>query len=144
MRAGTLIAAAAICAGLGVPASACTLTVSNGGTLALSGDGRRFGSGESGGTAATFTIIDVGGPTLTISAPQIVNSPSGFNTGTAQVQAAYTATGLLYSVTQNYTPNQTQFNVGIITLVTVTLNNRIVSNAFVSGNYQTRTTVTCS
>lgn len=139
---------AAFCAALAAgQASACTLALGTNGTLALSSDGTRFGSGE-GGVAATFTVLNLLSPaaTVTVSPPTLVTSPSGFNAGSAQLQVAYSGAGLLSSVSQGYTSSQTGFAVAAnLALTTLTVNNRIVSSSgFASGTYQTRTVITCS
>lgn len=133
----------------GVPArAACVLVVLNGGTLALAGNNTDL-STEGGGLPATFTVAntDVLGATVTVTAPQWVQWPAAFNTGTAQNQIAYSGAGLLGSVNQPYTSSQTSFPVpGLLSLATlVTVNNKISNAAgFQQGTYATRTTVTCS
>ncbi len=130
-------------------ASACSLSLGTGGTLALSGDATRLASTEPGGIAATFTVLNLslGAATATVSPPQWVAYPPGFNVGAAQLAVAYTGSGLLAGVSQGYTGGSTQFNVpGLLSLaVVMSVNNRISSaGGFASGTYSTRTTVTCS
>lgn len=146
MRAAALVVLPAL---LCLPArAACALVVVNGGTLALAGNNTDLGT-EGGGSPATFTVAntDIVGATVTVTAPQWVQWPIGFNTGTAQNQIAYSGTGLLGSVNQPYTSSQTNFAVpGLLSLATlVTVNNKI-SNAtgFQQGTYSTKTTITCS
>lgn len=130
-------------------ASACSLALGTGGTLALSGDATRLASTEPGGIAATFTVLNLSltAATVTVSAPQWVGYPAGFNVGAAQLAVAYTGSGVLGGVSQGYTGGNTQFNVpGLLSLaVLITVNNRISSaGGFASGTYSTRTVVTCS
>jgi hypothetical protein len=134
-------------AGLG-PAAACALALGTPGTLALSADGTRLASSE-GGVAATFTVLNLAldNATVTVSAPQIVQSPTGFNLGAASAEVAYSGAGLLGSVRQAYTASQTSFDVpGLLSVAALMrIDNRIVSAAgFAAGSYQTRTVVTCS
>jgi hypothetical protein len=129
------------------PARACAIALGTGGTLALSADGTRLGSGE-GGVAGTFTVVNLISPaaTLTVSPPVLVTAPPGFDSGGAQLQAAYFGAGLLSTVSQDYTAAPSSFVVAAnLGLSVVTLNNRIVSaTGFASGTYQTRTVITCS
>jgi hypothetical protein len=128
--------------------AACALVVVNGGTLVLAGNNTDL-STEGSGSPATFTVVntDIFGATVTVTAPQWVQWPAGFNTGTAQNQIAYFGVGLLGSVSRSYTSSQSSFAVpGLLSLATlVTVNNKI-SNAtgFQQGTYTTRTTITCS
>ncbi|RYE09319.1 MAG: hypothetical protein EOP22_09465 [Hyphomicrobiales bacterium] len=131
-----------------LPAGACSLNLSTGGTLGLSADGRRLSSNE-GGLPATFTIADLSllGSTISISAPQLVEHGAGFNAGSAVLESSYTASWLLGSSSSVYSSSTKSFDApGVLNLVvTMTLNNRIVSDAgFPSGTYTTRTIVTCS
>ncbi len=142
-------AVAALLALATLPAqAACALVVVNGGTLVLDANNTDL-STEGGGSPAMFTVVNtsVVGATVTVTAPQWVQWPAGFNTGTAQNQIAYSGTGLLGSVNQPYTPSQTSFAVpGLLSLATlVTVNNKI-NNAtgFQQGTYSTKTTITCS
>ena len=59
-------------------AAACSLALSTGGTLALSGDATRLASTEPGGVGATFTVLNLslGAATVTVSAPQWVSLSS--------------------------------------------------------------------
>lgn len=139
---------AMLCAALAAaPASACALALGTPGTLALSTDGTRFGSGE-GGVPATFTVVNLLQPaaTVTVAAPTLVTSPGGFNSGAAQLQVAYSGAGGLSGVNQGYTSSQTSFGVPAnLGLTVLTLNNRILSSSgFAPGTYQTRTVITCS
>ena len=127
-------------------AGICSLVVLTNGTLALSADGNRIGSQETGGLPATITVGSIGASTLTIAAPTVIQSPAGHNTGADLVEVAYQGVGLLASVSHAYTSAQTQAAIpNLIGVVAVTFNNRVTnSSGFGPGTYQTRTVVTCS
>lgn len=135
---------------LATPASACGLALNTGGVLALSANGKIFGSGEVGGVPATFTVVNglLDGPfTVTVEAPVLGAPPAGFQSGSAQVEVAYSGAGLLGSVSQGYISSRTSFNgPGLLSLaVVMTIHNRIRNDAgFASGTYTTKTVVTCS
>jgi hypothetical protein len=131
------------------PALSCSLALSTGGTLALSGDASRLDSTVAGGSGAVVTILnlDLGAATITVAAPTLHAYPGGFNPGTSSVTVAYAGGGLLNGVSQGFTPNQTQFQVpallGVATALTV--HNRLeTGTGFSTGTYMTRTVITCS
>jgi hypothetical protein len=127
-------------------AGICTLLVLTPGTLALSPDGTRLGSTETGGIAATMTVTSIGSSTLTVGAPAVIQAPAGHATGSDLVEVAYVGAGLLAGANQSYTAAQTAVAVpNIVSAVVLTINNRITNmTGFKAGTYQTRTVVTCS
>ena len=144
-----IVPAAVLAACLAGPALGCSLALGTAGTLALSADGTRLESTAPGGGAASFTLLNLSlsAATVTVAAPQWVSYPAGFGVGSASLAVAYSGSGVLGSVTQDYTGGATQFTVpGLLSLaVIMTINNRITRAAgFMAGTYQTRTVVTCS
>ena len=127
-------------------AGICALVVLTPGTLALSADGNRIGSEEAGAISATMTVGSIGASTMTVSAPTIIQSPPGHNTGGDLVEVAYRGAGVLASANQPYTSAQTTVPVpNMVGVVVVTFDNRVTNTSgFAPGTYQTRTVVTCS
>lgn len=127
-------------------AGACVLAILGGGTLAMSTDGTRLGSQESGGASATLTVISVGSSTVQVAAPILTQSGSGYSTATQTLEISYGGTGLLAAVSQGYTSGPTSFPVpNLVSAVGVTFQNRITnSHGFPAGTYSTKTVVTCS
>ena len=132
-----------------LPAAACTLALSTGGTLALSGDASRLDSTVAGGSGAAVTILNLAlsPATITVSAPTLQAYPGGFDPGGATLQVAYTGGGLLSGVNRSFTSAPSNFQVpallGVATLLTV--HNRIQTTiGFATGTYQTSTVITCS
>jgi hypothetical protein len=131
-------------------AGSCVLVPVLSGTLKLSADYTKLGSQESGGTAATITIVTIGGATVTVSAPVIYDYPAGYNPGGDLVEVSYFGVGLLSGAVHGYTNQDTSFAAPtIITPVVLTIHNRITTaSAFesttASNPYRTRTMVTCS
>lgn len=132
-----------------LPAAACTLTLTTGGTLALSADATRMDSTVTGGAGAVITIlnVDITPATISVAAPVLQAYPGGFDPGSATLQVAYAGGGLLSSVTKAFTSSPSNFQVpallGVATILTV--QNRIQTTAgFSTGTYQTSTVITCS
>jgi hypothetical protein len=120
--------------------SSCVLSLSTEGRLAISaGDPTMFGSEESGGLAATMTVVAIGAsPSVSFSAP-IVDAPSGFSSS-AQAAIRYTSLG---GSSQAYTSAASSSST-VRLLDTFTINSRITSvEGFQSGNYVVRTVATC-
>ena len=143
----TLTAALLATASAGQPALACSIALTTPGTLKLSADGTRLGSQELGALPAALVVTSTSlfSSTLTVGAPTLSQYPGTFSSSNANVEVAYTGTGLA-SFSQAYTTAQTSVTIpGILGTVLLTLNNRITtSTGFASGNYQSQTVLTCS
>jgi hypothetical protein len=115
------------------------------GTLALSVNGQRLGSEETGGTAATLTVLSIGSNTVTVGAPTRTASPAGYNATGETIEVAYTGQGALSAVSEPYGTASTDFDVTTAPLTNVIFNARINNaNGFEAGTYGVRTVVTCS
>lgn len=118
--------------------NSCALTVGSSGTLAPASDGTRLGSEESGGSAASLTVVATGSaPTLTFAAPTL-NAPAGSSGSTVAIR--YNAGGS--GASSGYTSSQTTASSNLIDGFTV---HARVTNAsgFVNGTYTASTVVTC-
>lgn len=143
------VACGAVLCGTADAASACTLVLPlTNGVLKLSANGQRLGSDEFGGVPATVQISGsvFGSDVVTVTPPDLVSSPPGYNPAGDVRQVSYRGTGVLWSVNQPYTPLATSFPISAAAgLVVLTIDNRVEQPAgFASGTYQTRTVVTCS
>ena len=136
---GTASPAAAITVSLsGTIVNSCALSVGSNGTLALSSDGTRFGSEESGGSAASLTVVATGtSPTLTFATPT-VNAPAGSSGSTVVIRYNVNGSG----GSSGYTSSQTTASSHLIDSVTV--HARVTNTAgFVNGTYTAATVITC-
>jgi hypothetical protein len=123
----------------------CTLQLSTAGTLAMSQDGTTMGSEEGSGQPAHLTILSTGSHTISVGAPNLVTSPSGYDPTSQRLEVAYQGLTLLSGVSQAYTTSPTSFSVAALALSTLALNNRIVNpKGFAAGSYATQTVVTCN
>lgn len=123
----------------------CSLGLTAPGTLALSVNGQRLGSEETGGTAATLTVLSIGSNTVTVGAPTRTASPAGYNATGETIEVAYTGQGALSAVSEPYGTASTDFDVTTAPLTNVIFNARINNaNGFEAGTYGVRTVVTCS
>jgi hypothetical protein len=128
----------------GIVLNTCTL-VATPGLLGLSADGETLGSEELGGLAAEIAIVSLGVNTITVGAPTRTGSPVGYNATGEVISVAYQGLVALGSISQSYTTSTTDFDVGILPLTVVEIDNRIVNpNGFIQGTYETTTVVTCS
>lgn len=128
----------------GIVLNTCTL-VATPGVLGLSSDGDTLGSEEVGGLSAEVAIVSLGINTVTVAAPSRTGSPVGYDATGEVVSVAYHGLVALGAISQSYTTSTTNFNVGILPLTVVEIDNRIVnSNGFTQGTYETTTVVTCS
>lgn len=132
------------------PAAACTLSITTPGALDLADDKIHLGSSFHEGRAAVLTTIlpALTGVTIDIGAPTVFQAPGNYNYGSSTVEVAYTASvlGVVHIKTQGYTTSATSFPTGLLSGLTATLvmDNRITNTAgFPSGDYKTRTIVTC-
>jgi hypothetical protein len=128
----------------GIVLNTCSL-VATPGLLGLSSDGETLGSEETGGLAAEVAIVSLGVNTVTVGAPTRTGSPVSYNAAGEVVSVAYQGLVALGGISQSYTTATTDFDVGILPLTVVEIDNRIVnSNGFAQGTYETTTVVTCS
>lgn len=121
--------------------SSCTLALSTGGVMTTSGSGTVLGSEQSGGTAASMTLVALGTlPTVTFAAPSLTASPTGWS-ATSVKEIKYVSTR---GANQAYTASSSSFiETGLTD--TFTVNGRVTSTeGFAAGNYTLTTVVTCS
>ena len=129
----------------GTLAGVCTLALSLPGTLALSVDGTRLGSEETGGIPATLTILSIGTNTVTVAAPTRTASPAAYVPTGEVVEIAYNGLAGLAGVTHAYTASSSTFGINTLPLTIVLFNSRITNaNGFAAGTFTTRSVVTCS
>jgi hypothetical protein len=123
----------------------CALALSNNGTLAASPDGTTMGSEEGSAQPARLTILSTGSHTISVGAPTLTTSPSGYDPTGQQLQVAYKGATLLSSVNQAYTTSAGSFPVATVALSSLTVNNRVVNGkGLPAGAYATQTVVTCN
>jgi hypothetical protein len=129
----------------GTVSNTCTVAVPTPGLMALSADGKTLGSEQTGGLAASVTIVSLGGNSITVGAPSLQTYPLAYTPGSETVQVKYAGLSGLSSVSQTYTSSQTSFAVGILPLTTLLVNMQIINNAgFAQGTYTAKTVLTCS
>ena len=129
----------------GTLTGSCSLGLTVPGTLALSVNGERLGSEETGGTPATLTVLSIGSNTVTVGAPTRTASPGGYNATGESIEVAYTGQGALSAITEPYGSASTDFDVTSLPLTNLIFNARINNaNGFDAGTYGVRTVVTCS
>jgi hypothetical protein len=133
-----------------LPALACSINLPASGTLRNSMSNTVLGSQVNGNTPATVTMVLplLSGVSVTVNAPTIAQSPSGYNPALETREVAYTAAviGLIQLANQGYTTTTTNFSTGLLGAVTLTMtmHNRVNNpNGFAPGTYTTRTVVTC-
>jgi hypothetical protein len=121
--------------------SSCTLTLSTPGTMTASTDGTMIGSEQSGGSAASMTLVAIGTlPTITLAAPSLTTSPGGWSASHTD-EIRYTSTR---GASQAYTSSSSNYGETGLT-DTFTVHGRVTStNGFAAGNYTLTTVVTCS
>ena len=117
----------------------CVLTLTTPGTLAISTDGTRLSSQESGGNAATLTVVAAGAnPGIQFSAPSL-NPPGGWS-GSPTNQISYTSPG---GANQAYTSGASTYSMNRL-LDTLTIQGRVTSaDGFIAGTYTLTSTATC-
>lgn len=121
--------------------NSCTLALSTGGTMRANTAGTQIGSENAGGTAATMTMVAIGGsPTLAFGAPSLTTSPAGWS-ATPTVSIKYSSLG---GASQGYTSSSS--TTGTLPLAdTFTVHGKVDSaTGFAAGNYVVTTVVTCS
>lgn len=129
----------------GTVANTCTLAVPTPGLLGLSTDGKTLGSEETGGLAATVTIISLGGNSITVAAPTLVSHPGAYTPGSETLSLKYQGQSGLSGVSQAYTSAQTSFSVGILPITNLIVDLKVVNNSgFAQGAYTAKTVLTCS
>ncbi|GAA4002178.1 hypothetical protein [Sphingomonas humi] len=121
--------------------ASCILTVGTSGTLGTNSDGTRIGSEETGGGAATLTIVAAGGrPTITVGAPSLTQKPAAY-LGSPTVNIRYTSPG---GANQAYTAGATSYSSSNILGDSLTLHARATDpDGLAAGTYRIQTQVTC-
>jgi len=128
----------------GVVLNTCTL-IATPGVLALSSDGSKLSSAITGGVPATVSIVSLGINKITVNNPTLTASPSAYNPGGQVLKVSYQGLGLLASIVQALTGLTTTFDIGILPITILQVNNEVSnSNGFPQGAYETTTVVTCS
>jgi hypothetical protein len=123
----------------GLLVDSCTLSLATPGALAASADGATLGSEQSGGTAATLTLIAIGGaPVVQFSAPSL-SSPVGWS-ASPTTAIRYTSVG---GANQAYTSGaSSRQETGLID--SFTIHGRVTSGGgFAAGTYTVTTVATC-
>jgi len=139
------LACAALLVATPAEAGLCTLSLPTPGGLALSADGLRLGSEETGvATPGTLTVLSVGSSTLTVDPPVWTQVPAEYQPGAESREVRYTAP--LSGGSQAYTAMSSSITVpNLLNAVILTINNRVTNpQGFAAGDYRTRTVVTCS
>lgn len=148
-----LILAAALLAGVAVPAhaadvtlsatltSSCTLTLNNSGAMTASSSGTVLSSENSGGTAASLGVVAIGTlPSVHFAAPSLTASPSGW-TGSPTVEIKYSSNN---GASAAYTASSSSVSETSL-LDGFTINGRVTNaTGFTAGTYTVTTVVTCS
>ena len=110
-----------------------------------SADGKTLGSEESGGSAATATIVSLGSNTVTVAAPTLLTYPGSYTPGGETLSVKYQGQSGLSGVSQVYISTQTSFAVGILPITNLVMNLKVVNNSgFTQGAYSAKTVLTCS
>lgn len=124
----------------GTVVNLCVLTLSTPGTLGIAATGTEISSQETGGIAASLSVVATGAnPTITFTAPGL-SGPSASTTG-ATTNLSYTSGG---GANQSYTGSGYVYSMNRL-LDSITVNGRATNSAgFVSGLYTISTTATCS
>jgi hypothetical protein len=129
----------------GTVSNTCTLAVPTPGLLGLSADGKTLGSEETGGLAATVTVVSLGGNSITVGAPSLVSYPGAYTPGSETLSLKYQGVSGLSGISQAYTSAQTSFSVGILPITNLIVNLKVVNNSgFAQGAYSAKTVLTCS
>ena len=145
MKTKALIFGAGVAASfLSAPALACSLSINNGGVMALSMDGSLLGSEQPGGVSAALAVSSLVSATVEIGAPDLVEVPGGYNGNADVVQVRYIGAAGLSGVLQDYTDQTTSFSIGLLPASVLSMDARVYTpNGFEAGTYRLRTVVTC-
>lgn len=121
--------------------NSCVLTLGTTGVMTAAASGTRISSEESGGTAATLTVIAIGSvPTMSFSAPSLTTSPAGWG-GSPVNEIKYTSLG---GANQAYTSGSSSATLAALT-DSFTIDGRVTNTSgFAAGTYTLRTVATCS
>jgi len=124
----------------GTVVNLCVLTLATPGSLGISGTGTELSSQETGGLAASLSVVATGtNPTVTFTAPNL-SGPASSTSG-ATTNLSYTSAG---GASQAYTANGYVYSMNRL-LDNITINGRSTNSAgFVSGLYTISSTATCS
>lgn len=123
----------------GTITNSCILTPASG-VLALSASGLILGSEQTGGSAATLTVLAIGNvPSISFAAPTLTSAPVTYTTSPT-VQIKYTSAN--GGANQAYTSSTSS---GASTRSDVfTVNGKVTDNSgFEAGNYTMTTVATC-
>jgi len=123
----------------------CTLTIPTFGILKLSADGTYMASDVVGGTSAVVAVVSIGANKITVDAPTLTDYADDYSTTNQTLEVQYSGATGLSGVSHAYTSASSSFNVGIIPISALTINNKITNpDGFAQGDYETTTVVTCS
>src|SRR5262249_38850959 len=104
--------------------NSCILTLGTTGIMTPNSSGTQISSEESGGTAATLTLVAIGSvPTLSFSAPSLTTSPAGWG-ASPTVEVKYSSLG---GANQGYTSNASSASLAALT-DSFTINGRVSSS----------------
>lgn len=121
--------------------NSCVLSLGPAGVMTASSGGTQISSQESGGSAASLSIVAIGSaPTMSFSAPSLTSSPAGWS-ASPTVEISYTSLG---GANQAFTSGASTATPGTLT-DSFTIHGRVTSAAgFAAGSYNLRTVATCS
>ena len=121
--------------------NSCVLTIGTSGVMTAASSGTQISSENSGGTAATLTVVSIGSaPTISFSAPSLTVSPASWS-ATPTVEIKYSSLG---GANQAYTSGASSTSLAALT-DSFTINGRVTSaSGFAAGSYTLRTVATCS
>lgn len=121
--------------------SSCVLSLGTSGTMTASATGTLLSSENSGGGAATLSVVAIGAqPTISFAAPSLTTSPSGW-TESHTDEIKYTSTG---GANQAYTSSSSSAAMSGLTTI-FTIHGKVTSaGGFAAGAYNLRTVATCS
>ena len=124
----------------------CTLAAPTNGSMEITADGLFLSSELTDtGVPASITVASIGASLLTIDAPSVEQTPTGYNSTGQIARVRYNGVGLLNLIDQPYTTESTSFVVPNISATVLTVNAQLENaNSFVDGIYQLKTVVTCS
>jgi hypothetical protein len=127
----------------GTVSNACTLTVTQPGTLGLSTGYTILGSWEGGGVEALLTLASLGANTLTIDPPVVQSAPAAYDPTGETLEVAYWIDSL--SIEQEWIASRTTQTLSAFAPTTLAVDAQVTNpNAFPEGSYTLRVVVTCA
>ena len=121
--------------------NSCILSLGTTGVMTAAASGTQISSENSGGAAATLSIVSIGSvPTINFSAPTLTASPAGWS-ASPTIEIRYSSLG---GANQAYTSSASSASLVALT-DSFTIHGRVTSaTGFAAGGYTLRTVATCS